>query len=153
MVTWPRAGPRVPIPAAPYPGCVTISQYLQPSGSASPSGKWTQGQSLLPRATGRSQRLETRARLSMALGPQRTLIGHRGGPWPMRVAEGRSQFNRPPGDLQGTCPCYHDKLERLWGPSALGRLTREGPLPSCVFSLEQATLPLCASASLSVKWG
>lgn len=47
------SGPWLPVPAIPRTGCVTTKQCLQPSGSASPSVKWTREQ-----AMGRSQWLE-----------------------------------------------------------------------------------------------
>ena len=53
---------------------------------------------------------------------------------------------------QENCPCYQDKLESL-EPLSSGEADREGPRPSCVFGLEQATLLLSASLFLSVKWG
>lgn len=39
----------------------------------------------------------------------------------------------PPRNFHGNCGCCSDKLGALWGLSALGTLTREGPLPSCAW--------------------
>ena len=67
----------------------------------------------------------------------------KGAPGPAGLTEGRAQLGR--------CPCSHDRLEGL-EPLSSGAAGREGPLPSCVFALEQVTLPLSASPFLSVKW-